>query len=45
MGSIPCRSKKDFSLLHTVQIGSAVHPASYITVTGDAFPGGKEAGV
>jgi hypothetical protein len=43
-GSIPCRGR-DFSLLHSVQTGSGVHPASYTMGTGVFFPGVKAAGV
>jgi hypothetical protein len=33
----------DFSLLHSIQSDSGVHPASYKVVTGGSFPGGKAA--
>jgi hypothetical protein len=33
-----------FSLLHRIQIGSRVHPASYPMGTDGDFPGGKSAG-
>jgi hypothetical protein len=36
---------QDFSLLHSVQTGSGVHPASYPMGTGGYFPGSKAAGV
>jgi hypothetical protein len=32
------------SLLHRVQTGSGLHPASYSMGTGGSFPGGKAAG-
>jgi hypothetical protein len=35
---------QEFSLLHVVQTGSGVHPASYTMDTGGSFPGGKAAG-
>jgi hypothetical protein len=35
----------DFSLHHSVQIGSGAHPASYPMGTRGSFPGGKAAGV
>jgi hypothetical protein len=35
---------QEFSVLHIVQIGSGVHPASYPMGTGGSFPGGKAAG-
>jgi hypothetical protein len=38
-GSIP----RDFSLLHTIQIGSGIHPAYYPMGTVGFFPGGKAA--
>jgi hypothetical protein len=34
----------EFSLLHVVQTGSWVHPASYPIGTGGSFPGGIAAG-
>jgi hypothetical protein len=34
-----------FSLVHIVQTGSRVHPASYQMSTGGSFPGGKAAEV
>jgi hypothetical protein len=39
---VPVGSK--FSLLHIVQTGSRIHPASYSMGTGVSFPGGKAAG-
>jgi hypothetical protein len=36
-------SQKSF-LLHVVQNGSGVHPASYPVGTGSPFPGGRAAG-
>jgi hypothetical protein len=42
-GSIPGR-KKYFSLLHSVQIGSRDHTASYKTCTENRLLGGKAAG-
>jgi hypothetical protein len=38
------RQGKDFSVLQTVQTGSAAHPASYPMSTGGCIPGGKSAG-
>jgi hypothetical protein len=35
---------QEFSLLHIVQTGSAVHPTSYPMGTGGSFPGGKRPG-
>jgi hypothetical protein len=35
---------QEFSLLHFVQTGSGIHPASYPVGTGGPFPGGKAAG-
>jgi hypothetical protein len=35
---------QEFSLLHVVQTGSGVHPASYLISTGGYFPGGKATG-
>jgi hypothetical protein len=35
---------QDFSLLHSVQIGSGAHPASHPMSTGGSFAGGKAAG-
>jgi hypothetical protein len=35
---------QEFSLLHVVQTGSGVHPASYPMGTGGSLPGGKAAG-
>jgi hypothetical protein len=43
-GSIPGRAW-DSSLLHSAQIDSGVHPASYPVGTGTSFPSGKAAGV
>jgi hypothetical protein len=34
----------DFSLLHSLQIGSEAHPASYPMGTGGSSPGGKAVG-
>jgi hypothetical protein len=34
----------NFSLLHSVQTGSGVHPASYPMSTGGSLPRGKAAG-
>jgi hypothetical protein len=34
----------NFSLIHRVQTGSRVHPASYALSTGVSFLGGKAAG-
>jgi hypothetical protein len=39
---VPVGSK--FSLLHIIQTGSGVHPASYSMGTGVSFPGGKAPG-
>jgi hypothetical protein len=36
---------QELSLLHVVQTGSGVHPASYPMGTGSPFPGVKTAGV
>jgi hypothetical protein len=36
--------EEEFSLLHDVETGSGVHPASYTMETGGAFPGSKVAG-
>jgi hypothetical protein len=41
-GSIPGRGKI-FLLLHIVQAGSGVHPASYLMGIGSSFPGSKAA--
>jgi hypothetical protein len=41
-GSIPDSAR--FSLPHSVQTGSGIHPASYPMGTGGSFPGGKAAG-
>jgi hypothetical protein len=41
--SIPGKEKR-FFLLHSVQAGSEVHPASSLMGTGLLFPGGKAAG-
>jgi hypothetical protein len=38
------RMGREFSILHAVQTGSGVDPASYPMDTGDSFPGGKAAG-
>jgi hypothetical protein len=38
------RKGKELSLLHVVQTGSGVHPASYSMGTRGAFPGVKAAG-
>jgi hypothetical protein len=35
---------KDFSLLHSIQSGSGVHPASYLMGTAGSFPGGEGGG-
>jgi hypothetical protein len=35
------RYGQEFSLLHVVQTGPGVHPASYPMGTGDSFPGAK----
>jgi hypothetical protein len=35
------RLGQDFLLLHVVQTGSMVHPASYLMATGRLSPGGK----
>jgi hypothetical protein len=46
--SFEFRCGQEFSLLHIVQTGSEVHPASYPVDTGGggegSFPGGKAAG-
>jgi hypothetical protein len=38
------RYSQDFCLLHVVQTGSGVHPASYPVGTVGCFPGGKAVG-
>jgi hypothetical protein len=43
-GSIPGRGKR-FSLLHSVQTGSGIHPASYSMGTGALSPGIKWPGM
>jgi hypothetical protein len=35
---------REFSLLHSIQTGSGVHPTSYPMSTGSSFPGDKAAG-
>jgi hypothetical protein len=35
---------RNFSLFHSVQIGSGAHPVSYTMRNGGLFPEGKEAG-
>jgi hypothetical protein len=35
---------QEFSILHSVQTGSGVHPTSYPMGTGGFFPGGKAVG-
>jgi hypothetical protein len=38
------KQRRDFSLRHRVQTGSAVHPATYPMGIWDSYPGGKAAG-
>jgi hypothetical protein len=40
----PAGARRVFSLLHTVQNGSRVHPASYPVGTGSSLSGGKAGG-
>jgi hypothetical protein len=40
-GSVPDRDKR-FSVIHSIQTGSGVHPASYTMGTGGSFLDGKE---
>jgi hypothetical protein len=42
--NLDSRQRQYFSLLHSVQTDSGVHPASYPMATGGSFPGGTVAG-